>query len=400
MRILVGWDNPDEIDLLGTFLAVEEGSDSSEVRFCRDADEMQAAAGVGDWDAILLSTSFPDTESSYDLFASLQKRLPDVPIVGAVPSSDVYRIARFLTNGLRGYLIRDPGGDFMFLARGVIDAALKSMEAERERFIAEKLREEVEAVRKLQASITPNAMHCPDGYGIEARYESAQLKVIGGRPVTMAGGDYYDVFRLPDGKLALIVGDASGHGMKACMSIMTMHTLIRLLRENRFDDTAEFVSRVNRNLCQQSIVNDDGGFITLIYGVLDPETHELTWTSAGHPVPLVHHLDSDIIEPAADDEAPGLPLGIYDEADYSVQRTVLPPRSRLLLYTDGLIECFPVGEQQHHEFGQEGLRRTLTEVGSLPLRGALQQLFDATHAFTQGSGRHDDTSVVLLERMV
>jgi serine phosphatase RsbU (regulator of sigma subunit) len=399
LRILVGWDDPAEIDLLGIYLgAGEDAAGSGEVRFCRNAEEAVAAAKSEDWDAVLLATTFPDDATGYDLFLSLHSLLPDVPFVGAVPISDVYKIARFLTKGLRGYLIRDAGGDFMFLARGVIEAAIKSIEAERERFIAEKLREEVEAVRKLQASITPNAMHCPDGYSVEARYESSQLKVIGGRPVTMAGGDYYDVFPLPDGKLALLVGDASGHGMKACMSIMTMHTLIRLLRENRFHDTAEFVSRVNRNLCQQSIVNDDGGFITLVYGVLDPTTHELVWTSAGHPVPLLHHRERGVVEPVAGPDAPGLPLGIYDEADYSVQRTVLPPHSRLILFTDGLIECFPVSEREHHEFGEAGLREALLQANDLPLPTTLQRLFDVTLEFTQGQGRHDDTSVVLLER--
>jgi serine phosphatase RsbU (regulator of sigma subunit) len=400
MRILVGWDSPEEIDLLSTFLTVDDAEPSGEVRFCRDGQEALQAAESETWDAVLLSILFPDPEGAYELFNQIKSRLPDIPIVGAVPISDVYKIARYLTNGLRGYLIRDPGGDFMFLARGVIEAAQRSMDAERERFIAEKLREEVEAVRKLQASITPNQMHCPDGYGIEARYESSQLKVIGGRPVTMAGGDYYDVFRLPDGKLALIVGDASGHGMKACMSIMTMHTLIRLLRENRFDDTAEFVARVNENLCQQSIVNDDGGFITLIYGVLDPVTHELTWTSAGHPVPLLHRREEDEVALVADEEAPGLPLGIFDGAEYSVQRTAIPPNSRLLLYTDGLIECFPVTERVHQEFGTNGLKQALLDANGKDLRDTLQYLFDTTLAFTQGHGRHDDTSVVLLERQV
>jgi len=399
MRILVGWDDPSETDLLGTYLGLEgEDHAPAEVHFCETADEAVEAARSQRWDAILLATTFPDEQSGFDLFSQLKRELPDVPMVGAVPHSDVYKIARYLTNGLRGYLIRDPGGDFMFLVRGVIEAAVRAIEAERERFIAEKLREEVEAVRKLQESITPNAMQCPDGYEVEARYESSQLKVIGGRPVTMAGGDYYDVFPLPDGKLALIVGDASGHGMKACMSIMTMHTLIRLLRENRFNDTAEFVERVNRNLCQQSIVNDDGGFITLIYGVLDPVNHELTWTSAGHPVPLLQRLDNGEVGPVADDEAPGLPLGIIDDAEYTVHKTSIPEHSRLLLYTDGLIECFDVDTQEHHEFGVPGLCNTMRDSRDLELKGTLQSLFDATLAFTGGQGRHDDTSVVLLER--
>lgn len=394
MRVLVGWDDPDQAELLSAYLSVEGG----EVRLCRDAADAQAAAAQAAWDAVLLSTGFPDEESGFELFQQLREQLPEAPFIGAVGAGEVYRIARYLTHGLRGYLIRDAAGDFMFLAQGVIEAAIRAVEAERERFIAAKLREEIEAVRKLQSSIIPRIMECPAGYRVSARYESSQIRVIGGRPVTMAGGDYYDVFPLPDGKLALIVGDASGHGMRACMSIMTMHTLIRLLRENRYQDSASFVAQVNRNLCQQTIVNDEGGFITLIYGVLDPATHTLNWTSAGHPVPLLHQRSAGRVEAIASPEAPGLPLGILDEAEYTTHVTKIPPHSRLLLYTDGLIECFPMSEREHHEFGEAGLRDALHAANPLPLDAALQKLFDITLEFTGGEGRHDDTSVVLLER--
>jgi len=78
--------------------------------------------------------------------------------------------------------------------------------------------------------------------------------------------------------------------------------------------------------------------------------------------------------------------------------TEVPPHSRLLLYTDGLIECFPMSEGDHQEFGEEGLKGALADAGPLTLDAALQHLFDATLAFTEGEGRHDDTSVVLLER--
>jgi serine phosphatase RsbU (regulator of sigma subunit) len=395
MRILVGWNDAAEADLLGTYLQIGEG----DARLCLTPEEaLRIARGEGPWDAVLLSTSFPDDETGFTVFQQLREILPDAAFVGAVDNSDVYRIARFLTNGLRGYLIRDSAGDFMFLAQAVVEAAVQAVESERERFIAEKLREEIESVRRLQESIIPSRIICPDGYEVVARYESAQIRVIGGRPVTMAGGDYYDIFPLPDGRLAVIVGDASGHGMKACMSIMTMHTLIRLLRENRFDDAAAFVSQVNRNLCEQTIVSGEGGFITLIYGVLDPQAHSFTWTSAGHPVPMLHHLGSNEIAPIAGQEAPGLPLGIIPDAEYTVQHSEIPAGSRLLLYTDGLIEAFPVSDREHREFGEAGLKQAMRDAAASQLPETLQRLFDTSLEFTGGEGRHDDTSVVLLER--
>jgi phosphoserine phosphatase RsbU/P len=171
-----------------------------------------------------------------------------------------------------------------------------------------------------------------------------------------------------------------------------------MIRSNRFQDTACFVEYVNRQLCDQRVVNEDGGFITLLYAILNPRTHELQWTTAGHPLPLVHHLRDNEVHPLGDEDSGGLPLGILMEAEYTVQRATIDPGSRLLLYTDGLAEAFTEDQQGHKEFGRDGLAGALRGSRDAPLELSLQKLFDASHSFTAGQGRHDDTSVVLLER--
>jgi phosphoserine phosphatase RsbU/P len=222
--------------------------------------------------------------------------------------------------------------------------------------------------------------------------------VLGGQPVVLAGGDYYDAFMLDDNSLVLLLGDASGHGMKACMSIMTMHTLIRTMRNEGYRDTAAFVSEVNRRLCEQDIVHDEGGFITLLFAILRADSHEFQWTSAGHPVPLLHELDEDRIRPLGTVDDGGLPLAIMPDAEYEPHVSIIPPRSRLLLYTDGLEEAFPGEKARHEEFGRAGAARVLKSCRSRSLERTLLALFDESLAFTGGTGRHDDTSVVLLER--
>ena len=118
-------------------------------------------------------------------------------------------------------------------------------------------------------------MQTPSGYTASARYEPSQVTVVGDQPVIMAGGDYYDLF-CPDGHtLIALIGDASGHGLKACMSIMTMHTLVRMLAGDRFRDTAAFVTEINQRLCENSIVQSGGGFITLLYASVDTAGHRV-----------------------------------------------------------------------------------------------------------------------------
>ena len=398
MRILVCWDDPAEADLLRMYLNLGDNPDDTVV--VTDPTEFRTLATNQDtWHAILMSISHPDHDSAYETFHQIREYRPDCPIVGACRNDDVFRIARFLTNGLRSYVLRDSGGDYMFLLSAIMDAAIRQAESERERLVAEKLRREIDSVRRLQESIIPQHIQSPAGYEIVARYESSQIRVLGGQPVTMAGGDYYDAFFLPDDTIVVLVGDASGHGMKACMSIMTMHSLIQMIRTDRFRDPSSLVAYVNERMCKQKIVNEDGGFITLLYGVLDPKTNILTWSSAGHPVPMLQNLETGEIFNVAGDDAGGLPLGVFDGAEFTAQQTEIPVNCRLLLYTDGLAEAFPgQSVDDHVEFGVKGIMQSLRDAAVESLDSALAKLFDDSNAFTKGHGRHDDTSVLLLER--
>ncbi len=397
MRILVGWDNEAEAELIQLYLSVDENEvtvTTAKTKF------LEQALSDKEFDIILMVTNMPDADGAYEVFQKLKQFRPDVPVVGACHPQDMYKIVRFMTAGMRSYILRDPGGDFMFMLNATLESTLKAVRDEQQQKLAERLREEIESVRKLQQSVIPEHIEPPDGYDICARYEPSQIKVIGGRPVTMAGGDYYDVFNLDDKNMVLLVGDASGHGMKAAMSIMTMHTLVRMIRAEQYKDTAAFVAEVNNQLCKQSIVNEEGGFITLLYVILRLDRHEIQWTSAGHPVPLLQDLTTGDVHAIGPEDAGGLPLGIMPDVDYESYTTEIPEHSRLVLYTDGLEEAFPEGAPgEHHQFGKEGVIRTLKETYKKSAREALQALLDASTAFTQGAGRHDDTSLVILDRL-
>ena len=396
MRIMICWDSEAEIELLKMYLAVSDNAvlcTTSTQQFLTLVNSRQT------FDIMLISASHPSYDEAFSTFEAVVAARPECPIVAACRQGDVYRIAKYLTAGLRSYLIRDENGDFMFLVQAILEAAVRQVDAERERLISVQLRKEVQSVRELQESIIPSKIDTPPGFKIVARYESSQIRVVGSRPVTMAGGDYYEAFTLPDNRMVLLVGDASGHGMKACMSIFTMHTLIRMIRFDEFLDVAKLVQHINEQLCRQQVVTGEGGFITMLYGVFDSETRELLWASAGHQMPVLHNLETDeISEIASAEDASGMPIGIFEEGLYVTNRTVIPPRSRLLLYTDGLIEAFPGGSRgEHEEFGVSGVMQTMRDTKEQPAEKCLDRLFSDSYAFTKGSGRHDDTSVLILE---
>lgn len=395
MRVLVGWDDEIEAETINLILNVDE----VEVVIATDGPEFERMANEQRWDVVLVATNFPNEDEALDLFLKVQEAQTNIPTIGVWKQGEFTNLAKFISNGLHSHLMRDTEGDYIFLLPSMIEAAQAAVIAQRSRMLAERLTEEVDSVRRLQESVIPKDLPSPVGYEVVGRYEPSQIRVSGANPVIMAGGDYYDAFNLNDTELILLVGDASGHGVKACMSIMTMHTFIRMIRDQRYPNTADFVSEVNRRLCTSDIVQDEGGFITLLYSTVDLANHKLKWTAAGAPMPIIQDLATNECRELGGEEEGGLPLAIDEDWEYEEVVSDIPENSRLLIFTDGLDEAFPAeGDQEHDQFGIKGIMKSLQEGRDLPLGEALQKLFDDSNAATQGSGRHDDTSVVLLER--
>jgi phosphoserine phosphatase RsbU/P len=396
VRTLVGWDSESEAELLQLYLTIG----GNEARACTSANELLAIAAQDHWDIVLLSQTFPTTDDSFAAFTQLTQLLPDVPVILACRMSEMMALPKFLTHGLRSYIIRDERGDFIFLILSSLESTVEAVKAERTRKLAERLREEMDGVRKMQETIIPRDIQSHPGYRITARYEPSEVTVAGEQPMILAGGDYYDVFKLADGNLVLLVGDASGHGLKACMSIVTMHTLIRMVGTDGYRSTADFVNEINKRLCDNSLVQSGGGFITLFYATINTQNHRLTWTSAGHPLAMLHNLETDEVETIGTSDDSGLPLGISGDFQYSACTVDLPASARLLIYSDGLADAFSPKSVPHRLFGIEGISDTLKECRKENVNETLDCLFQTSRKFTQGAGRHDDTSVVLVERYV
>jgi len=395
MRILLAWDDANEAELLCLYM----NAGDHEAMLAQTPAEALALARAERWDVVLMSLTLPTIEEGSALFQSLQQARPLLPIVIACRPDEMIHLARFMVRGLRFYLMRDTGGDFVFLVISSLESAVAATRAEESRKLADRLREEMDGVRRLQETIIPSGLKPPPGYRVAARYEPSEISVVGDRPVVMAGGDYYDLFRPDDHTLVILIGDASGHGLKACMSIMTMHTLVRMIGGKGYYDTATFVAEINQRLCENSIVQSGGGFITLYYAAIDTITHKMYWTSAGHPLPLLYKLETDEVLETGTSADGGMPLGIMPDVEYSSGILDVPPNSRMLLYTDGLPEAFPVEAEGFNAFGVDGMAAALRASRGSDPEGALEYLFRESNKFTGGSGRHDDTSAVLLDRL-
>jgi len=126
----------------------------------------------------------------------------------------------------------------------------------------------------------------------------------------------------------------------------------------------------------------------------------MTWTSAGHPLALMHRRDTGEVTAVGTEADCGLVLGVQADVEYPSRVSEVPPGARLLVYSDGLTDALAAGNCGGAAFGVKGIVDSLRATAADNLETALTRLFRSSSAFTSGDGRHDDTSVVLLERFL
>lgn len=153
------------------------------------------------------------------------------------------------------------------------------------------------------------------------------------RPAMVVGGDLYDYY-IDDEKLHFCIGDVSGKGMPASLFMSATRYLFRS-QTNKDADIASAVTNINRSLCTDNV---NCTFVTFFYGCLDLKTGVLSYCNAGHNPPIIHNAASGDVR-FLDEEESGMPLGIFDEADYITSTLKMSPGDTLLLYTDGVTEA-------------------------------------------------------------
>ena len=175
----------------------------------------------------------------------------------------------------------------------------------------------------LQEALLPSTLPAVPGIAFSATYRS---ETDDGE----IGGDWYDVFTLPDGELAIAIGDVAGHGLDAAASMIRMREMLRAAAVLEGPRPDRILATANRTMPAFG----DGVFATAALAILDPRTLRFACACAGHPWPRLLHGDAVITLASG-----GLPLGVDPEATYEIDEARLAPGDRLVFYTDGLIEA-------------------------------------------------------------
>ncbi len=230
----------------------------------------------------------------------------------------------------------------------------------------------------MQRSLLPR--EAPELPGLELGdvYESAARMEV--------GGDVYDYLTLDDGRLAVVLGDVTGHGVDAAADMAMAKYVFRSLAREHVDP-GEYLAAAN------DVVSSEiapGRFITMVELVFDPAKAEVACASAGHPPPRLVLPDGTVEAISAH----GLALGIDAPQQYDTVTAALPAGSIVVAYTDGVIEARRGGKQ----FGVDRLDALLAEHRLMPARAIATAALGACRRWADDGELKDDFAVVVIKR--
>ena len=240
----------------------------------------------------------------------------------------------------------------------------------------EHVEQELRVARSIQQASLPEEVPTLAGWQITPYY----------RPAREVGGDFYDFLELDDGRLGLVIGDATGKGVPAALVMASTRSMLRAVARASEYSPGEVLSRVNDSLVTDIPPNM---FVTCFYCILDPENGSLRYANAGHDLPYLHRNGD-----AEELRARGMPLGLIPSMDYEEKEIALDAGEAALFYTDGLVEAH---DSSGEMFGFPRLRELVAEHGEE--RSLKAFLLEELERFTgEGWEQEDDITLLTLRR--
>jgi sigma-B regulation protein RsbU (phosphoserine phosphatase) len=254
----------------------------------------------------------------------------------------------------------------------------------------ERMTSDLNAAAKVQRALLPTAL--PDVPGVRFAWAF--------KPCEELAGDILNVVRLDDRHVGLYVLDVSGHGVASALLSVTVSRFLSTVPDSsslllrKVEGTsgyalvpaAEVAAQLNRRFLFSTATEQ---YFTMVYGILDLESLQFRYISAGHPALVYVPAGA----PAAILEAPGFPIGIT-HTDYEEHTVCLKPGDRLYLYSDGIIEAKDAREQL---FGKRGLADFLDQGRATPLEGTVTDLLGAVERWSGTDRLDDDVSILAVE---
>jgi serine phosphatase RsbU (regulator of sigma subunit) len=230
--------------------------------------------------------------------------------------------------------------------------------------------------RDIQLSILPKSIPEMPGYDFFGVSVPAEKEKV--------GGDLFDFVPVPGGGVAIIIADASGHGLPAALMARDVHVAIHMGMMGEIK-TTRMVERINRILCRDSLT---GKFTTLFYGEIDP-LNQMVYTSAGHPALVYSHGNFHLLREG------GPILGINPDVRYMRGAYKVKTGDVVCLYTDGITEA---RDGSGRDFGEERLRELVRRNRNAGAKEICNKILEAAESWAGGEQEDDRTVVVAIRR--
>ena len=245
----------------------------------------------------------------------------------------------------------------------------------------ERIKQELQIARDVQQSFLPAQT---------PQFEQLELAAIC-KPAHETGGDYYDIIRLDENRVAVTIGDVSGKGIQAAFYMTFVKGILHsLCRE--IDSPAELLKKTNRLFCENA---PRGVFISLVYGIIDLEKKEFHFARAGHN-PILHFSKQS--EQIKELQPKGIGLGLDNglSFDANIEEVKLPldKEDGLILYTDGIVEAL---NSNHIFYGSHRLNNILSKHKLASATDILNTLSSDIDAYIGNAKQHDDMTMVIIK---
>ena len=206
------------------------------------------------------------------------------------------------------------------------------------------------------------------------------------------GGDYYDFLEVgnpAEGKIGVVVGDVSDHGIPSALLMATVRALIRQ-RCSSFGKIDQVVSDVNRQLAAD--VKDSGRFMTLFYTEIDKPNNSIRWVSAGHEPAMVYNPATDSFNDL--NGSNNLPLGVFEDAEFEEKNRELVPGQVIIIATDGIWEARnPDGNM----FGKDRIYQIIRQNASASANEIQNAVLESLEGFRKETKLEDDLTLVVIK---
>ncbi|MBL6929335.1 MAG: SpoIIE family protein phosphatase [Rhodospirillales bacterium] len=317
--------------------------------------------------------------SGLELFRKIPDKQFRIPRIALTENRDITVVRKAMNDGAADFLVKP--FSFEDIA-ATMERVYRQVERRRRAWAQEaelsSIRREISIAADIQQRILPKKF--PDWPGLDIHAEVTPAKDM--------GGDFYDVFALPDDRVGFVIADVSGKSVPAAFYMAVARTLMRA-NAPHFDDPADCLAAVNLMLCRHDI---PGVFVSVFYALYSPHTGEIRYANGGHPPPLLRAKDGTTVTVEG---GQGTVLGVTDALPYESGAFTLAPGEMIYMCTDGVWEAF---DNERNQFGLERLRQCLANGQETTAADIARAVNSALTDFIDGAPTHDDITSLIIRR--